>query len=407
MPKPVSRTRVLYINNRYRQYDRRKYRVLAGLFDLQVLWINPAPPDTPLPAELAGAFRREVLDPLREDIIRPTQFLRSLRLFLRVARLARSADLVISSTSDSWKSKLAYLAARLRGTPILLRKEKWVDVPMAARGGRRLNARVQGRLTRLIELGADGMLPCGSAAAAYLRARGVPPERIRVFYSLTEDLSASPLDPELMVELARLKGEALVFLYVGRVMPQKGLKELIHAFRSMPDTRAALWVVGNPIRAEEGRGAVSVAYYDECVALASGDGRVRLFGQVRPDFVNHYYATADVFVHPHVFSVAGREMHEGWGNVVVEAASMSRPIITTDRVASAFDFVLEGTNGFRIDARQLADQLPGRLRYFLENRGAAAKFGGESRRIFERLNDPELSRRAVRDLLETSGAGGR
>jgi len=397
--------RILYINNRYRQYDRPKYRALAAAFDLRVLWIVPPPHGENVPAELERAFQSEILEPHRTDVIRPWHAARTIRLARAVGRLARDVDLVVSSTSDSWKSKIAYLVARLRGKRIALRKERWIEKPVRGLGPLALNARVQQALTRHLDRHADAMLPTGTAARAYLLRRGVREERIHVFRPLPDDLSLYPRDPQVLAELERLRAGAVTFLYLGRVMEQKGLRELVQAFlrlaRGGADVR--LWVVGEPIRANEGRGLVSVAYFEACQALARGEPRIHFFGSVPAVAVHDYYRASDVFVHPHVLSVGGEEMHEGWGNVIVEAASMGKPIVTTDRVASAYDFVRDGQNGFVLDSRHLDAALDAALELFVTNRQRIAELGAHSRRVFEELSDPAANIRAVRAVLRAAG----
>jgi glycosyltransferase involved in cell wall biosynthesis len=400
------REKILYINNRYRQYDRRKYRVLAGAFDLRVLWIVPPPRGEPVPPELTDAFTFEILEPGRADIIRPWQAARAVRLARAIDRLSRDVDLIVSSTSDSWKSKVAYLVARLRGKRIALRKERWIEKPIRGLGRSALNARVQQWLTRHIDRHADAMLPTGTAARSYLLRHGTREDRIHVFRSLPDDLGSYPPDPQVLSDLECLKTSAVTFLYLGRVMEQKGLRELIQAVRCRTRAGAdvALWVVGEPIRTDEGRGAVSVRYFEECRALALGEPRIHFLGAVPPLAVHNYYRACDVFVHPHVLAVAGEEMHEGWGNVIVEAASMGKPIVTTDRVASAYDFVRDGHNGFVLDSRRLDPALDTALEFFLADPRRIAEFGAQSRRIFEELSDSAANIRAVRAALSTTGS---
>ena len=120
--------------------------------------------------KLLASFRSQILDPGREEIVRPYHLGRNLLLARRMTQLARSADLVVSSTSDSWKSKIAFVAAHRAGRPIAFRKETWRADEKLLSGPRAVNAWIQDRLTRAIERRAAAVLVAGT------RARELPSE---------------------------------------------------------------------------------------------------------------------------------------------------------------------------------------------------------------------------------------
>ncbi|MCP4202449.1 MAG: glycosyltransferase family 4 protein [bacterium] len=398
--------KLLYINNRYRHYDRIKYETLGRNFDLRVLWIGPPPPGEAPSSELLGLFHHEILDSETESKLQPWHVLRTIRLGRRVADLAREADLVVSSTSDSWKSKVAFVAASRRRTPIAFRKERWLDVslPRLTRPYWLLDQ----LLTDFIETRARGMLVGGRKAREYLLSKGHGPESVLPFSYLHDDLSTREADPEGAAELRDFAGDSLLLLYLGRIMPQKGLDVLITVVRELLEEgeNPRLLIVGEPIARETGRGVTSLDYHDRCLQLADNDSRIRFCGAVPADRVHEYYRAADVFVHPHTLRVGDREKHDGWGNVITEAASLSTPVVASDRVGSAFDIVEDGVSGFLLRSTRLENDLRRALIFFCRNRGAVSSFGQEARRRYEHTVNAERTVSSVRRLMEPGSVRG-
>jgi glycosyltransferase involved in cell wall biosynthesis len=246
------------------------------------------------------------------------------------------------------------------------------------------------------------MLVGGSKAATFLEGRGVPAERILPFRYLHPDLAQRPVDRAIVDRLAEIKRGRIAFLYLGRAMHRKGLVPLIRAFRGLLDggRDAVLFVVGEAIADDTGRGGVSTDYVAEARRLAEGESRIVFFGHVQPTAVNSYYAGGDVFVHPHVATVNGADVHEGWGQVITEAACMSKPIVTTDRVASAFDIVIPDRTGYLIDAERIDAELPAALARFVDRPALVGELGRRARARFEEFVDPRLNVASIETLIE-------
>jgi glycosyltransferase involved in cell wall biosynthesis len=392
---------LLYFTNRYRVYDQRVYETLLRDFAVIALWLGPPPTGEEVPENLAGQLTVHTLDSEKTTTLKPWHLMRGLRLLRLLLKLSPRCDLVVCSTADSWKAKVAYLAARLRRIPLALRKERWLDLEAALSLPARLYWKVDDMLTRYIERRAAAVLVAGSRARHHLSSKGIPESRILPFSYLHRDLSGLALDPELQRRLAGFFGDSLAVLYLGRIMPQKGLANLIRVVRRMIERGGdlKLLVCGEPIVEDTGRGEISSAYHEECLRLADGDPRISFFGPAPPRAVQDFYSAADVFVHPHVRAVDGAEKHDGWGLVVSEAACMSRAIVASDRVASAHDIVVDRVSGFLLRSQDLERQLEAALTHFLENREDAVRFGLAARRRFEEVVDPEKTLDSLHRIL--------
>ncbi len=140
-------------------------------------------------------------------------------------------------------------------------------------------------------------------------------------------------------------GEIIKFLFVGRVMHEKGIDEFFAAARKLKalfGDRVEFHVVGS--FEEEYRAAM-----DEQVR----DGTVIYHGQ-QPD-VRPFYRAAHCIVLP--------SYHEGMSNVLLEAAATGRPIITSD-IPGCREAVSDGS-GYLCPARD-ADALAATIQAFCD-----------------------------------------
>lgn len=130
-------------------------------------------------------------------------------------------------------------------------------------------------------------------------------------------------------------GTGVTFVFVGRIVKQKGINELVSAFVRLngvhPDT--CLILVGpyeeslSPVLPETKR------MIDECEAIEAVGNQA----DVRP-----FYEQADVLVFP--------SYREGFPNVVIEAGAMGLPSIVTD-INGSREIVADGENGVIIPSQ--------------------------------------------------------
>lgn len=113
------------------------------------------------------------------------------------------------------------------------------------------------------------------------------------------------------------------FLFVGQLIPRKGIAELLDAFSQLPE--GELYVAGDG----ELRSLVIDAVHD---------GRVTYTGQIDRPALQLLYADSDVLVLP--------SRYEVWGLVINEALEHGLPVIATQAVGAVDDLVLSDLNGY-------------------------------------------------------------
>jgi glycosyltransferase involved in cell wall biosynthesis len=126
-----------------------------------------------------------------------------------------------------------------------------------------------------------------------------------------------------------------VFLYVGRIAPNKGIAEAVEAFISASIEKCHFVVVGNLDESWFG----SVSYTERLRrAAANSNGNVHLVGCVSQTEIPGYYAMADIVIVPSLG-------HEGLPKVITEALAMLVPCIVTRR-GGALELIQDGENGW-------------------------------------------------------------
>lgn len=122
--------------------------------------------------------------------------------------------------------------------------------------------------------------------------------------------------------------DALLVLFVGRVVGDKGVAELWQAWEAVRERHpGARLVLAGPFEERDGLPA-------ELRARMTSDPRAHILGHV-PDPAP-LYAIADVVVLP--------TYREGFPNVLLEAAAMAKPAVAT-RVTGCVDAVVDGVTG--------------------------------------------------------------
>lgn len=167
----------------------------------------------------------------------------------------------------------------------------------------------------------DFVLATGDTGVKWFRARGFGARKVLHFGYFTElpgvDAPAAPA----------LHSGAAEVLYVGQLVPRKGVDVLL---RALAETRAGSWrlnVVGTGPGEEEYR------------ALAGELGiakRVHWRGMLPNAEVRHLMQAADMLVLP--------SRHDGWGAVANEALACGTPVVVSDR-CGASDLVRDENAG--------------------------------------------------------------
>lgn len=152
-----------------------------------------------------------------------------------------------------------------------------------------------------------------------------------------------PIGKEQTKRRCGIASNAFVFIYVGGLVPGKGLEYLLEALSGLAAHRkAALYLVGD--------GVLRRDLEERARALRVAD-KIIFTGAKRHEEIPLWMNMADCLILP--------SLHEGFGCVLLEASACKCPIIAT-RVGGIPDIINHGENGILVepkDAKGLADAM--------------------------------------------------
>jgi glycosyltransferase involved in cell wall biosynthesis len=302
-----------------------------------------------------------------------------------IRELFRDYDAVIMHGWWGASNLLAYLTAFVRGLPVLVHSDR--NALMAQTSWFRTSA-VRWLFRRI-----SAFLVVGKRNADFYRNYGVPDSKMFLtplavdneFYTREAARLASER-PALRKQLG-IAPEDCAILYVGRFVPEKGVPDLLTAFKELATSRAHLVLAGAGPEGDRLKEIVAANHLEH----------VHFVGSKSYEELPECYALADVLVVP--------SQTEPWAVVVNEAMNFALPVVATRQVGAADDLVEEGVSGFRFQAGDTAT-LAALLRRLVENPALRHAMGEAALPAirdwdFERGTEGVLA--ALRSLLPNRG----
>ncbi len=165
-----------------------------------------------------------------------------------------------------------------------------------------------------------------------------------------------------------------VFLFVGGIIPRKGLHLLLEAcvvLQKQGYRNYTLLVVGDGAQRQELEAFSQTHELADCVKWA---------GRVNYGNLGAYFNSADVFVLP--------TLEDTWGVVVLEAMALGKPVLCS-KWAGAAEMVIEGENGYLFEPQQ-PEELAKVMRRFIEQPNLSKSMGDKSQQLMAQ-HTPEVA----------------
>lgn len=163
------------------------------------------------------------------------------------------------------------------------------------------------------------------------------------------------------------EGEPIRFLFIGRVMKEKGVDELFEAARRIKkEYPEAVFDIVGPMEDE----------YESVVRKLEEEGIIRYYGYQKD--VRPFIARCHCFVLP--------SWHEGMANALLEAGAMGRPLITS-RIHGCMEAVVDGESGYLAEKGNEESLIQKFHNFFELERYEQENMGRKSREHIEQFFD--------------------
>jgi len=163
--------------------------------------------------------------------------------------------------------------------------------------------------------------------------------------------------------------------FVGRVSPEKGVEDFIHAARMMPEVPFA--VAGSDVTMPGIR--------------KRSPANVRWLGFLQSDALYDTYLKSRIVVVP-------SRWYEGFPNVAVQAMVCARPVVAA-RIGALISIVDDGRTGLHFEPGNPSD-LAGKLRYLYRDPSLCRELGGNARLKAAQYYSADAAYRALMDAYE-------
>lgn len=179
--------------------------------------------------------------------------------------------------------------------------------------------------------------------------------------------------------------DVFTFLFVGRIVRDKGINELVAAFKRLneefPKTR--LWLVG---RYENSLDPIT----KESQQIIEENQNIVALGMKNGDELIAYYAASDCFVFP--------SYREGFPNTVLEAGAMDLPCIVTD-INGSREIISQGENGIIIPSKN-EEQLYKAMKQMITDENSRKKMTGNARKMIADRFEQSFVRQCLYDYYD-------
>jgi 1,2-diacylglycerol 3-alpha-glucosyltransferase len=233
-----------------------------------------------------------------------------------------------------------------------------------------------------------GFVVPGESAREYLRAHKIDDSRIFTAHNAVDNDLFRTAAAAARKRAADCRAELALperyFLFAGRLVPEKGVFDLLSAYAKLDE----------PIRHQVGLvyvgdGASRGKLEEQAASISPG--RARFAGFVQRDQLAAYYALAEVLILP--------TYSEPWGLVVNEAMACGLPVIVSRIAGCAADLVKENWNGKLVSPGDVAS-LTAAMASIVSNGDLSADMSAHSEELVFHYSPAEWAR-GITQMMES------
>ena len=235
---------------------------------------------------------------------------------------------------------------------------------------------------------ATHVIPEGEGVKNDLLKNGITKKPMKVLgYGNVRGIDMVRFDrrPEVMsLAQAIRKTDVFTFVFVGRIVKDKGINELCQAMEMLSGIAPVRLLLVGPY--EDDLDPISQHSKD----IIENNSSIVYLGSKYGDKMLAYYAAADCFVFP--------SYREGFPNTVIEAGAMGLPSIVTD-INGSREIVVQGENGVIIPPRN-ADALYQAMLDMIRYKAVRERMAGNARKMIASRFEQSFVRKCLLDYYD-------
>ena len=234
---------------------------------------------------------------------------------------------------------------------------------------------------------ATHIIPEGEGVKSDLLNNGITQKSLKVLgYGNVRgvDLDFYSRRSEVMKLAAEIKKDVFTFVFVGRIVRDKGINELCQAMDKLSKSvQARLLLVG---KYEDSLDPIS----DEARGIIEKNPAIESVGPKYGEELLSYYAASDCFVFP--------SYREGFPNTVIEAGAMGLPSIVTD-INGSREIIHQGENGVIIPSKD-ADALYEAMMNMVNDNASCDRMADNAREMIASRFEQGFVRKCLYDFYD-------
>ena len=234
---------------------------------------------------------------------------------------------------------------------------------------------------------ATHIIPEGEGVKSDLINNGITKKSLKVLGCgnvMGVDMEKFSRRPAILDKAKLIRKQIFTFLYVGRIVKDKGINELCEAFDKLSGFAETRLILVGP--SEDTLDPIS----DKAKEIIENNPNIESVGGKFGDELLAYYAAADCFVFP--------SYREGFPNTVLEAGAMGLPSIVTD-INGSREIIRQGENGVIIppkDANALFEAMINMMR----DKKARERMAGNARKMIADRYEQRFVRKCLYDYYD-------
>ena len=319
---------------------------------------------TVITTQLEGTKKKEIYDGVTIERVKPLSIVFKTPILhkLRDAMLDKDCDIIHGHSPPPLTCFLGLRASQKMGVPFVLTYHCDLELPFAL--GPLAVQTYQNTIGAYTVSKSDMIITTTDTYGA--TSRTVWREDSKV---IPNAVDADTFNPDNDGSKVRKKfgihHDEKMILYVGRLVPHKGIQYLIRSAQYLG--KEVKYVVVGTGEYEE--------HLHSLVRDLSLEDRIIFAGRVSMEELPEFYAAADLFVLPSISRL------EAFGIVALEALASGVPVVVSD-IPGVRDVIIEGRHGLLGEPMKPED-IAGKIRTILENPEMAKKMGEQGRKIVE------------------------